>query len=227
MDSCVSNALTVAVISDTPSVAERMSAVFQMAPGVATLLSPRRSLRTTPFDACYDVVCIDRATVAQLDRELRRWRRQWPSAQLIVLNVRDTREMCRALDAGADEAMTGASPCCDSRLRAVARRARIRNSGRRLAIADIVFDREARRVWCAGKEVRLTPKECAVLDCLFRNDPRPVGIPTLTEFVWHGRASRDVVEVYVGYVRRKLAASKRVMLRKIRGIGYRFVETAS
>jgi hypothetical protein len=50
---------------------------------------------------------------------------------------------------------------------------------------------------------------------------------TLADFVWgdaegDGEARRGVVEVYMGYLRRKLSASRSVMIRTVRGVGYRF-----
>jgi DNA-binding response OmpR family regulator len=62
---------------------------------------------------------------------------------------------------------------------------------------------------------------------MFWNAPRPVGTTTLADFVWGDAdsdtgARRGVVEVYIGYLRRKLAASRSVMIRTVRGVGYRF-----
>jgi DNA-binding response OmpR family regulator len=92
-------------------------------------------------------------------------------------------------------------------------------------VGDVVFDRESRRVWCAGREVEMTPREQAILDCLFWYAPEPVGAQTLSDFVWGNEpvtSRRGLVEVYVGYVRRKLAASRAVVIRTVRGVGYQF-----
>jgi DNA-binding response OmpR family regulator len=65
-----------------------------------------------------------------------------------------------------------------------------------------------------------------VVDCLFWYAPHAVDVDTLATFVW-GDAGvarrRNVIDVYIGYVRRKLGASRAVELRTIRGVGYRFV----
>ena len=82
------------------------------------------------------------------------------------------------------------------------------------------------RVWCAGREVAFTPHEFGVIDCLFWHAPKPVGVDTLADFVWGAHEStnrRSLVQVYVSYVRKKLAASAQVALRFSRGSGYEFL----
>lgn len=222
-----SAAISAVVVSDSSTLLIRLERLFARHDGAVTVQSPATSRRVTTAVIRYDVVCIDRTAVPQLHREVKRWRRRWPSSQIVVVNALNHDDVCRALEAGADDALTATTPCFESRINALARRARTLNAGARVAIGDVVFDRESRRVWCAGSEVRMTPQECAVLDCFFWHDPEPVGLRTLTDFVWHGCASRDVVEVYVGYVRRKLAASKHVLLQTIRGRGYHFIHRSS
>ena len=172
-----------------------------------------------------DVLLIDRAAPLDLARDIRHLRRRWPTISIAVVNARDEIDAERMLDAGADDAIIGGSRLLKARLLAMARRARTVNAGSRIAIGDVVFDREAHRVWCNGAEVAMTPRECAVIDCLFWNSPRPVGVSTLADFVWGDRSvaqRRNVIDVYIGYVRRKLSASRSVVLRTVRGVGYSF-----
>jgi DNA-binding response OmpR family regulator len=172
-----------------------------------------------------DVLVIDRAAVRDVARDIWHLRRRWPTIFITVLNAHDEADTVRLLNAGADDAILTDSMLLRSRLQAMARRARTVNAGSRIAIGDVVFDREARRVWCNGVEVAMTPRECAVIDCLFWNSPRAVGVSTLADFVWGDRSvaeRRNVIEVYIGYVRRKLRASQSVVLRTIRGVGYGF-----
>ena len=172
-----------------------------------------------------DALLIDRAALRDLAREIWHVRRRWPTIFIAVVNARDDADAEQLLDAGADDAIIIGSRMLRPRLIAMARRARTVNAGSRIAIGDVVFDRESRRVWCNGVEVPMTPRECAVLDCLFWNSPRPVGVSTLADFVWGDTsvaARRNVIDVYIGYVRRKLRASRSVVLRTVRGVGYSF-----
>ena len=170
-----------------------------------------------------DVLLIDRTALRDLARDIWHLRRRWPTISIAVVNARDEADAERMLDAGADDAIIAGSRLLKARLLAMARRARTVNAGSRIAIGDVVFDREAHRVWCNGTEVLMTPRECAVIDCLFWNSPRPVGVSTLADFVWGDTAvaeRRNVIDVYIGYVRRKLSASRYVVLRTVRGVGY-------
>ncbi len=172
-----------------------------------------------------DVLLVDRDVLADLPREIWHVRRRWPTVIIAIIGAHDEVEAERMLDAGADEAIIAGSGLLRARLLAMTRRARTVNAGSRIAIGDIVFDREARRVWCNGSEVPVTRRECAVIDCLFWNSPRPVGVGTLADFVWGDTSvaqRRNVIDVYIGYVRRKLSASRTVVLRTVRGVGYSF-----
>jgi DNA-binding response OmpR family regulator len=172
-----------------------------------------------------DVLLIDRAVLRDLAREIWHLRRRWPTITIAVVNARDDGDAERMLGAGADDVIIAGSRLLRARLLAMARRARTVNAGSRIAIGDVVFDRESRRVWCNGAEVPMTPRECAVIDCLFWNSPRPVGVSTLADFVWGDTSvadRRNVIDVYIGYVRRKLSASRSVVLRTVRGVGYSF-----
>lgn len=174
-----------------------------------------------------DVVIFGGAAADQTPRRIRYLRHRWPTIFIVAVNTHDDADSMRLFDAGADQVIERGSLLFDTLLRAIIRRARAENAGARIAVGDIVFDRESRRVWCAGCEVQMTPREFAMLDCMFWNAPRPVGAITLADFVWgdaegEAEARRGVVEVYIGYLRRKLSASRSVMIRTVRGVGYRF-----
>jgi two-component system OmpR family response regulator len=180
----------------------------------------------TPWDRP-DVVILDGSSPDEARHRMRYLRHRWPTLGIAAVNASDDAAIGTLLDAGADDAIARGSSVLSARLHALTRRARTVNAGSRIAVGDIVFDRESRRVWCAGQEVQMTPREFAMLDCMFWNAPRPVGPITLADFVWGDAeaaagARRSVVEVYIGYLRRKLAASRSVIIRTVRGKGYRF-----
>lgn len=172
-----------------------------------------------------DVVIIDPCVLRRPDRVVKRLRQRWPTLNVAIVDARDHGDVVTLLDAGADEVIVAGSLELRSCLRAIRRRAQRLNAGARVAIGDVVFDREAQRVWCAGAEVFLTRRELAVVDCLFWHSPEPVSRKALAGFVWGNPAvARDstLVDVYIGSVRRKFRGSRSVVLRTVRGIGYRF-----
>ncbi len=84
-----------------------------------------------------------------------------------------------------------------------------------------MLDPAARTVTQAGRLVDLTTRELALLEYLMRNAERVVGKVELRDHVWDGTGEDvNVVEVYVGYLRRKLGRSA---IATVRGAGYRVV----
>jgi DNA-binding response OmpR family regulator len=69
----------------------------------------------------------------------------------------------------------------------------------------------------AGRLVTLSPTEYALLVALAGQPGQPVSQDRLTTAVWGQPRSSNVVEVYVGYLRRKLGADR---IRTVRGAGY-------
>ena len=176
-------------------------------------------------DVAPDVIVLDDAVDGDAALQVRLLRRRQPSVFIAFIGASDEVRSIALLQWGADDAIIAGSPTLIPRLQAAARRARTVNAGTRIAVGDIVFDREARRVWCAGREVALTPHEYNVVDCMFWHAPKPVGVDTLADFVWGDQEStnrRTLVQVYMSYVRKKLARSVMVAIRFSRGSGYAF-----
>jgi DNA-binding response OmpR family regulator len=186
--------------------------------------SLERLLHALP-DTGPDVVVLNDDRELDASLQVRLLRRRQPSVFVAFIGVSDETRGIELLQCGADDAITADSPALIARLQAAARRARTVNAGTRIAVGDIVFDREARRVWCAGREVVLTPHEYDVVDCMFWHAPKPVSVDTLADFVWGDQEStnrRTLVQVYMSYVRKKLAKSVMVAIRFSRGSGYAF-----
>jgi DNA-binding response OmpR family regulator len=91
-----------------------------------------------------------------------------------------------------------------------------------LTAGQITLDPAARQVTRAGAVVELTSREFALLEYLVRNGGRVVSKTELLDHVWDAAEDTDpnVVEVYVGYLRRKLG---REAVQTVRGSGYRLV----
>ena len=107
-----------------------------------------------------------------------------------------------------------------AQLRALLRRG---DGSGRLSIGALGIDRAAREVTWAGRPVELSPREYALLVELARRAGTVVGKDELLRTVWGDQdaATRNAVEVYVGYLRRKLdAVGAGHVLRTVRGHGY-------
>lgn len=136
-----------------------------------------------------------------------------------------------ALDTGADDFLSKpfSFVVLVARLRAIARR----GAGPRpsaLSVGDLVVDPARHQVTVAGAVVELTPREFALAEVLARRAPEVVTKADLLDEVWGVDRDVDpnVVEVYVGYLRRKLDDPfGRQTIQTVRGAGYRLVAVAT
>ncbi len=96
-----------------------------------------------------------------------------------------------------------------------------------LCVADLALEPRTRRCSRGGDEVRLTTREFAVLEALVLRSPEVVSKPELLDVVWGMDFTGDpnIVEVYIGYLRRKVDAGERPpLIHTVRGAGYRVGE---
>lgn len=125
------------------------------------------------------------------------------------------------LDYGADDYLTKpfSFVVLLARLRALLRR----EAGPRptaLTVGPISLDPAAHRVTLDGAEVSVSRREFLVLEHLLRAHPAVVSKESILDAVWGSPDETDanIVEVYVGYLRRKLG---RARIETVRGVGYR------
>jgi two-component system, OmpR family, response regulator MprA len=141
---------------------------------------------------------------------------------ILMLTARDaTGDRVRGLDGGADDYVVKpfAYEELMARVRALLRR-RGPGRGRRLSYAGIDVDLAARQARRAGRELDLTTTEFELL-CQFVRNPRQVlSRGQILDAVWDHdlRATSNVVDVYVGYVRAKLGEPR--LIHTVRGVGY-------
>lgn len=154
-------------------------------------------------------------------RQLRAERRWLP---VLMLSAKDGEyDQADGLDCGADDYLTKpfSYVVLLARLRALLRRGAPERPAV-LAVGDLRLDPARRRVTRDGAEVALTGREYALLDYLMRRPDTVVSKVELLDHVWDAsvETAPNAVEVYVGYLRRKLGRDR---LETVRGAGYRLV----
>ena len=140
---------------------------------------------------------------------------------VLMLSAKDGEyDVADALDLGADDYLTKpfSFVVLVARLRALVRRP-VGSRPAVLSVGRLELDPSARTLLLDGQPVELTTRELALLEYLMRHADRVVGKVELRDHVWDGTGEDlNVVEVYVGYLRRKLG---RDVVATVRGAGYR------
>lgn len=163
---------------------------------------------------------------------LRRVRRD-ATTPVIVLSARgEERDKVEALDEGADDYLAKPFGMAEmhARVRAALRRTlaiEIDPSGV-LQIGNLRLDPDRRLVTVGDAEVRLTPREYELLKVLLANAGRVVTRGRLLRAVWGTAYAEEghYLHVYIGQIRRKLAAADRKgtladLFAAEPGVGYR------
>lgn len=137
-------------------------------------------------------------------------------------------DQTESLDSGADDFLSKpfSYPVLLARLRALIRRGGA-PGGAVLEYGDLRLDTAGHRCWRGDEEVMLTRRELSLLSYLLHRPQQAVSKAELLDHVWDPSAERDpnVVEVYVGYLRRKLDQPGRPShVETVRSLGYRLVE---
>jgi len=172
----------------------------------------------------YDVVVLDIMlpglsgyTVVRTLREEENW------VPVLLLTAKDGEyDEADGLDYGADDYLTKpfSFVVLLARLRALVRR----DPAPRPVVlrqAGVTLDPSSRRVEVDGEGVALAPREFVLLEHLMRAGSVVVPKDELLDRVWGGLEDPNVVEVYVGYLRRKLGRSR---IETVRGAGYRMAQ---
>ena len=145
---------------------------------------------------------------------------------MLMLTARDSvGDRVRGLDAGADDYLVKPFSLLElaARLRALGRRGD-RSRPVVLAEGDLRLDPAAKRAWRAETELRLSPKELALLELFLRHPGDVLTRSQIIEAVWDFAydGGSNVVDQYVNYVRRKVDTPfGRHDIETVRGIGYR------
>ncbi len=171
------------------------------------------------YDAMILDVMLPRLSGYRVVRQLRAEQVWLP---VLMLSAKDGEyDEADGLDCGADDYLTKpfSYVVLLARLRALLRRGRPQRPTV-LEAGPLRLDPGSRKVTLDGAQVSLTAREFAVLQYLMHRAGQVVSKTELLDHVWDAAldTAPNAVEVYVGYLRRKLG---RELLETVRGAGYR------
>jgi two-component system OmpR family response regulator len=145
---------------------------------------------------------------------------------VLMLTAKDGEyDQTDAFELGADDYVTKpfSTPVLLARLQALARRGAPERPVA-LTAGDLSLDPTTRRVTRDGREIQLTAREYALLHHLMRKAGQVQSKAEILENVWDSDypGADNVVEVYIGYLRRKIDAPfDAKAIETVRGMGYR------
>jgi DNA-binding response OmpR family regulator len=213
------------IAEDEPRIASFLEKGLRAAGYVTTVVADGTQVSSYARGGDVDLVILDLG-LPGLDglAALAKIRARGERLPVIVLTARDAvHDRVTGLDVGADDYMT--KPFSFEELLARVR-ARLRDQGQAaspvLTARHVVLDLVRRTATVSGQEVELTAREFLLAETLMRHPGQVLSREQLLDRVWglaHDPGS-NVVDVYIGYLRRKLGAD---LIQTVRGMGYRLV----
>jgi two-component system, OmpR family, response regulator len=175
----------------------------------------------------YAVITIDRM-LPDIDgiAVMRRLRVQGNTAPFLIISaLGEVDERVRGLRAGGDDYLVKPYSFVEllARIEALGRRSDVIAKETILRVGDLTIDLIDRTASRRGKEIELLPREFQLLEYLVRNEGRVISRAMLLQHVWdlHFDPSTNIIDVYVGRVRRKLDDEQAYpLIHTVRGVGY-------
>jgi two-component system, OmpR family, response regulator MprA len=214
------------VVDDEPSVRDALDRALRMDGYKVQLAADGRQALDQLAEQAPDAIVLD-LLMPEVDglEVCRRIRAAGDRIPVLMLTARDgVPDRVKGLDAGADDYLVKpfALEELSARLRALLRRTG-GPAAERLRYADLVLDPGEHTVQRGERRVELTRTEFLLLELLLRHPRQVLTRSQIFEHVWgydFGTSSNSL-EVYVGYLRRKLeAGGEPRLVHTVRGIGY-------
>ena len=215
------------VIEDDPETAEQLVDCLQTSGYSVDLAADGENGLKRARSADYVVMTVDRM-LPRIDgiEVIRRLRDEGVMTPALILSaLGEIDDRVRGLRAGGDDYLVKpfASREMLARVEALARRSATVVKETILRVGDLEIDLLMRIVRRRGREIELLPREFQLLEYLVRNVGQVVSRAMLLQHVWdlHFDPSTNVIDVYVGRVRRKIDNGQAYpLIHTVRGVGF-------
>jgi heavy metal response regulator len=177
----------------------------------------------TPYDVCILDIMLPNMDGFQLLRQLRQKQNQIP---VLCLTARDSVEdRVRGLNLGADDYLVKPFDFSEllARIHALLRRPPLQMTDK-LQVGNLEMNTVQRTVQRDGEEIVLSQREFMLLEYLMRNAGQVLTRTQIGERVWgfDFYNESNVVDVYIGYLRRKIdKKGADSLIKTVRGVGFR------
>lgn len=175
----------------------------------------------------YDAIILD-IMLPKIDglQLLGEYRQEGGKAPVLLLTARaDVEDRVRGLDAGADDYLPKPFAFQElmARLRAVQRRPPLQKDAI-LTLGDLEMDLGSHQVRRGSTNIELSVKEFSLLEMFLRHTNMVLSRTQIAQHVWNFGFynNTNVVDVYVGYLRRKIDKGfDSSLIHTVRGVGYK------
>ena len=156
---------------------------------------------------------------------LKNLRKRGSNIPVLMLTAKtEIDDKVEGLDNGANDYLTKPFDTREllARIRVMMRR-KPQFTSNQLKIADLILDRDTRKVTRAGNEIDLSAKEFMVLECLMRNKNIVMTRQQIEQNAWDFdfEGGSNVIDVYIRYLRKKIDAQyEQKLIHTVRGVGY-------
>ena len=176
--------------------------------------------------ADYDCIVLD-IMMPKLDgrQVLQSLRSRGAAVPVILLTALDSvQDRVSGLDLGADDYLVKPFDLDEllARIRAVTRKYGVQKTSV-CTLADLAVDTASRTVTRAGRNIRLSAKEYAILEYLIRNQGIVISRARLEDHIWNYdyAGGSNVVDVYLAYLRKKIDSGfDQKLIHTVRGAGW-------
>lgn len=174
----------------------------------------------------YDVIILD-LMLPKMDglTILKKLRKKKVNTHVLILTAKDQlNDRLEGLNSGSDDYMVKPFAFSEllARVQSLVRR-QYKDKDPVVVVGDLKVHTLSQQVWRNDEEIVLTQREYSLLEYLLRRHGEVVSRSDIWEHVYdfHSNATSNVVDVYIGYLRKKIhKASLPTLIHTIRGKGY-------
>ena len=174
----------------------------------------------------YDAIILDIMLPGKNGIEvLRSLRKKENSTPVLLLTAKsEVEDKIKGLDVGADDYLTKPFVTGEllARLRAITRRGS-EYIGDELKLGNTILDKNTHELCGQGGALKLAAKEYQIMEMLLQNSSQIIPKERFVEKIWgfESEAEYNSIEVYISFVRKKLAAiGSNVQIKAVRNVGY-------
>ncbi|MHB8379092.1 MAG: response regulator transcription factor [Acidimicrobiales bacterium] len=225
--------MNILTVEDDPNIASFLDRGLRAEGHSVTVATNAESARrwVTTLGTDLDLILLDLGLPDENGRDvLRSLRAAGVTTPVIVLTAQDgLNDKVAGLDAGANDYITKPFAFDEllARIRSV-RRSIGQASSNELVVGDLTLDLLTKLAQRGGRQIELAPREWVMLELFMRHPNQVLSRSQILSNVWSYsfEPGSNVVDVYVGYLRRKInLPGLPPLIQTIRGAGYRLTPT--